>query len=231
MVKFNIIELENEISIDEYMEKYNDVEKFLGYCEACPNYSKTWSCPPFDFNVEDFLKEYKNLKIIGKKIEISESENERGMEIQTDISDDKINRDIENKIGKIEADKQVGVENKAKEAKAIEKKYSEDIEIKKEMIKKELEYQKKSVLGELLELEKQDPNIRALSMGRCTECEICTRQEGKDCRNKDKMRYSIEALGGDVVGITQDLLHHEIKWSKGNEIPEYFILVGGLLSK
>ena len=43
------------------------------------------------------------------------------------------------------------------------------------------------------------------------------------------MRYSIEALGGDVSKTAADLLDLELKWGKNGELPEYFVLVGGMI--
>jgi hypothetical protein len=40
---------EARLGIDEYIEKYVDVPKFLKACQACPYYGVTWACPPFDF--------------------------------------------------------------------------------------------------------------------------------------------------------------------------------------
>ena len=34
----------------DYVERYVDVPRMLGYCEQCPIYGKAWSCPPFDFD-------------------------------------------------------------------------------------------------------------------------------------------------------------------------------------
>ena len=54
---------------------------------------------------------------------------------------------------------------------------------------------------------------------------------GKPCVHPDEMRYSIESLGGDVVKTAAELLGTEIKWAASGELPEYFLLVGGLLEK
>lgn len=36
-----------------------DVEKFLPFCESCPNYNKSWSCPPLVFSQREFIENYK----------------------------------------------------------------------------------------------------------------------------------------------------------------------------
>ena len=38
-----------------------------GYCSACPNYGRIWSCPPFDFDVTTYLAPYEHVLIIGLK--------------------------------------------------------------------------------------------------------------------------------------------------------------------
>lgn len=57
-----------EIPVPEYMESCVDIPTFLGYCEACPSYGKTWACPPFDFSVQDFWLSYRSFYMSGKKI-------------------------------------------------------------------------------------------------------------------------------------------------------------------
>lgn len=42
--------LTGALPMSEMLEKYVDVEKFLGYCAACPRCGQTWSCPPYDFD-------------------------------------------------------------------------------------------------------------------------------------------------------------------------------------
>ena len=45
------------------------------------------------------------------------------------------------------------------------------------------------------------------------------------------MRYSIEALGGNVGKTVHDLLGIELEWIEEGKVPSYFVLVGGLLEK
>ncbi|MBO4331077.1 MAG: metal-binding protein [Oscillospiraceae bacterium] len=71
----------------------------------------------------------------------------------------------------------------------------------------------------------------SLAAGSCSRCAQCTRTSGKPCVHPDAMRYSIESLGGDVVKTAAELLGTEIKWAASGELPEYFLLVGGLLEK
>ena len=43
------------------------------------------------------------------------------------------------------------------------------------------------------------------------------------------MRYSIEALGGNVTKAVQLYYDDTILWTENGHLPEYFILLGGLL--
>ena len=59
----------DEISVEEYLEKYVNVNEFLECCKACPCYGTVWSCPPYDFDpVEDYWKKHKTLEVHGYKI-------------------------------------------------------------------------------------------------------------------------------------------------------------------
>lgn len=86
---------------------------------------------------------------------------------------------------------------------------------------------------ELFEMEKTFPGSISLSAGSCSACgkDNCTRPSGKPCRHPEKMRYSIESLGGNVGKTVHDLLGIELEWIEEGKVPSYFVLVGGLLEK
>jgi len=90
---------------------------------------------------------------------------------------------------------------------------------------------KKETSLELEELEKSIPGSIALSAGSCQLCgeDNCTRKNGLPCRYPDKLRYSIEALGGNVGLTISRLLGIELQWITENNMPDYFVLVLGLL--
>ena len=73
----------------------------------------------------------------------------------------------------------------------------------------------------------------ALSAGSCDVCPegTCTRLQEDPCRNPGMMRYSVEALGGDVGKALKLYFDKEILWGKAGHMPPYFILLGGLLKK
>ena len=59
---------EKEINVKEYVEDYVNVEEFLEYCKACPNYEKVWSCPSYDFSPIDYWNRYSRIYIVARKI-------------------------------------------------------------------------------------------------------------------------------------------------------------------
>ena len=89
--------------------------------------------------------------------------------------------------------------------------------------------EKNKLHTELLAQEQQYPGAMALSAGSCKICAECSRTLGQPCRQPDKMRYSIEALGGDVAKTGELYFQQPLLWIKNGEMPDYLTLVGGLL--
>ena len=56
------------VPMDELKKDFRDREKFEKFCRECRNYGSTWSCPPYNFEVEDYLKGYKYIYLVGVKI-------------------------------------------------------------------------------------------------------------------------------------------------------------------
>lgn len=69
-----IEKLTADIGVDEFVEKYVDIERFQGLCEDCENYGKNWNCPPFDFEVMDVWNSFDKLKIIAFKMNFDDEE-------------------------------------------------------------------------------------------------------------------------------------------------------------
>ncbi len=90
---------------------------------------------------------------------------------------------------------------------------------------------KRDLDREMLNLEKEYPGSRALSGGSCLYCKPsdCAKVEGKPCRFPEKMRYSIEALGGNVGLTVTRYLGQKLEWIEEGRLPRYFMLVAGLL--
>lgn len=78
--------------------------------------------------------------------------------------------------------------------------------------------------------EKKISGSISLSAGNCTVCQgNCTRSQGKPCRFPDQMRYSIESLGGNVGLTISKLMGIRLLWMEEGRLPDYFVLVSGLL--
>lgn len=108
-----------------------------------------------------------------------------------------------------------------------ERSYSQDEinEISREL----LAPAKKRMTEDLLTLEGKYPESRALFAGTCDFCTICAKELNEQCFHPEKMRYSIEALGGNVAQAVHIYFDDTILWAKDGHLPEYFILLGGLL--
>jgi predicted metal-binding protein len=177
MNMYTIERSEKAIKVDEYIEGYVNVEEFLEYCKECRNYEAVWSCPSYDFDPEDYWKEYDEFLVVARKIIFGpDVDVERSFEIMHEVKND--------------------------------------------------------MSLELYELEKEYPGSISLSAGSCSMCkEGCIRTEGLPCRYPDKMRYSIESLGGNVGKTVSKLMGYELEWVEEGKLPSYFVLVGGLLKK
>ncbi len=74
---YTITRHETSVPVPEYLENYVDIPTFRTACQACPNYGKVWSCPPYDFDVEAFWKQFSTLQLLASKITFSEELLER----------------------------------------------------------------------------------------------------------------------------------------------------------
>lgn len=88
---------------------------------------------------------------------------------------------------------------------------------------------KLNMLTETIELERKHPGSVALSAGSCQLCAVCAKTCGGPCRQPDRMRHSIEALGGDVSHICGRYLDLPIEWGRDGFAPPRLTLVGALL--
>lgn len=190
--------LTTEISVEKYIEEYVNVEEFLECCKKCPNYARKWSCPPYDFDVLEYWKQFKSFFILGNIITFDEDERKK--------------------------------DYRSKEITKI--------------INDTLFIEKRKLADELYGMEKEYKGSVSLSAGSCTLCDDgmvdsdnCNRvfcKDGnakKNCLYFDKMRYSIESLGGNVGKTCSKLFGVNLEWVEENKLPSKFILVSGLLKK
>jgi predicted metal-binding protein len=92
---------------------------------------------------------------------------------------------------------------------------------------KRFERMKIKLMNEIYILENEDS--LGLFLGKCNLCMKCTRDFNLACKMPFKMRYSIEALGGDVDKTVEDLFECKILYAQNGKLPEYLLFVGGLL--
>ena len=57
-----------EIDVADFVENCVDVAYFNECCSQCPNYGKTWSCPPYDFDPLDIWNDYKTFFVYARKV-------------------------------------------------------------------------------------------------------------------------------------------------------------------
>jgi len=93
--------------------------------------------------------------------------------------------------------------------------------------------EKQLLTEQLFALEIKYPESISLSAGSCQLCGInnCTKTKGLPCRHPEKLRYSIESLGGNVGKTISDCFHIELEWVEEGKLPNHFVLVCGLLKK
>lgn len=171
---YTVERIEKTADAKDFARKYVDPEKFLRACEACPNFGKFWSCPPYAFDVKELWGRYTSITVVCSRICFTG-----------------------------------------------DRSFAQMLET--------MEQIKAGMAEEMARREAEEPGSLALYAGRCTICRNCGRPEGIPCRNPDKMRYSIESLGGDVVGTIKDLFGFEMEWKTGDTLPEHLILAAGLL--
>ena len=55
-----------------FRERYQDRERFIGYCRECPRYDTVWSCPPLDFDADEYLEKFAWVNVVGAKVVLSQ---------------------------------------------------------------------------------------------------------------------------------------------------------------
>lgn len=172
--------LTGALPMNEMLENYVDVEKFLGCCAACPRYGQTWSCPPYSFDPAAVWPQYAFVTLYAM---------------------------------------QVFPESAGAGSAALA-----DCEAFLFPYRKRLD-------ALLEERERETPHSLRLDPGRCRICDVCARREDKPCRFPEKLRYSLESLGANVGALATDRLGTPLLWGTKDAPPEYYVLVGAVLTK
>lgn len=84
----------------------------------------------------------------------------------------------------------------------------------------------------LRQLENQIPDSCAFYAGTCHLCpeNKCTRIDNLPCRYPHLVRHSLESFGFDLSRTAEELLNVPLKWSDGEKLPDYLMLISGLLT-
>lgn len=99
-----------------------------------------------------------------------------------------------------------------------------------QILKHSISLEKQKLSEILFNQEKKYPGSISLSAGSCSYClSGCTRTGGQPCRYPDKLRYSIESLGGNVGLTIERLMKLRLEWIEEGHLPPHFVLVCGLL--
>lgn len=61
----------NRLPMADFRQKYQNREKYITYCRECPRYNTVWSCPPLDFDVDDYLERFAWVNVLCAKIVLS----------------------------------------------------------------------------------------------------------------------------------------------------------------
>ena len=174
--KYKVEDLTHELDAGEYIAHFRDVERFRKFCTTCTQYGKSWGCPPFDFDEEDYISGYDRALIVLTKI-------------------------------------------------TPEDPMIPFLEITRLILPERLRIER-----QLLDMEKKYGGRAFSYIGTCLHCSEalgCTRPLHQPCRHPDLVRPSLESFGFDIGKTTHELFGIDIKWRRGDFVPEYLLLVSG----
>lgn len=83
--------------------------------------------------------------------------------------------------------------------------------------------------AEMREIEKSLPGSYALAAQECVACKKCARLSGLPCVHPEIMRYGLESIGMLAVKMVEDTFGFPALWSDGTSIPDYYLLVAGVI--
>lgn len=67
-MEYRVEEFGANVRVEEYVAGFRDEKRFFELCRACPQFGKSWACPPFDFDAEAVLMQYEFAHIVATKI-------------------------------------------------------------------------------------------------------------------------------------------------------------------
>lgn len=68
---YNLDYIFNETSMTNFKKDYHNPKVFLELCKKCKNFNNLWSCPPYNFNINNLIDKYSNVYLIATKINFS----------------------------------------------------------------------------------------------------------------------------------------------------------------
>lgn len=66
--KYTSEDFTTTIPLADYLARYRDSERIAGYCRTCPNFGRSWCCPPFDSDAEQWMRPYDTALLLATKI-------------------------------------------------------------------------------------------------------------------------------------------------------------------
>ncbi len=182
--EYTIKDYVTEVDPAEFIRDCVDIPRIKGYCEACPNYCRFWSCPEHAFDPLLYWKLFSGITLYGRQIFPA--------------------RELTEKIM-----------TPAEQAEAIDRIF----------------FKERKAFSVFLREKESELSI-SLHVGHCDLCgdDNCARVLGLPCRHPKDKRYSVESLGGDVIKAADKYFHIPLCWPKDGRLPDYFMLVGAVLT-
>lgn len=56
------------LPVADYVARFRDAERFAACCRACPNYGRSWGCPPFATDPAEAFASYRTALLVATKI-------------------------------------------------------------------------------------------------------------------------------------------------------------------
>ncbi|MCM1369346.1 MAG: DUF2284 domain-containing protein [Candidatus Amulumruptor caecigallinarius] len=66
--EYSIEYFSTDISVEEYIANFRDEARFIEMCRQCPNHGNSWGCPPFNFDTESYMRQYRHVHLMATKI-------------------------------------------------------------------------------------------------------------------------------------------------------------------
>ncbi len=172
------------VSKEELMKAWS-YQEVLGFCQACNNYGKNYSCPDFTFEVESLLERYNYVTVI-----------------LTEISSEPLRSKLDT----------LRIEDFS--SRVSEQQNPKDNDLLSQIAMYMFNHVKDKISRLLLDAENQF-NAYSCPPGACSKCDVCYKKYDKACPHEEDLRYSLEALGFLVSDIYKDLFQKELVWTSG----------------